>query len=98
MANKTYIGIDPGSKGFIAVMHPDGTPHLPEGLPPAVTLAPLLLTRGRHRKKDPACWQGFLEAAGYHAEARDLYLTELPEVRAMFEAHSRQALSEEVNL
>ena len=25
MANKTYIGIDPGSKGFIAVMHPDGT-------------------------------------------------------------------------
>ena len=75
-----------------------GTPHLPEGLPPAVTLAPLLLTRGRHRKKDPACWQGFLEAAGYHAEARDLYLTELPEVRAMFEDHSRQALSEEVNL
>jgi hypothetical protein len=25
MASKTYIGIDPGSKGFIAVMHPDGT-------------------------------------------------------------------------
>lgn len=25
MANKTYIGIDPGSKGFIAVMHPDDT-------------------------------------------------------------------------